>query len=67
MGNGPPPIGGNSPPSPQTEEAAVELVPVAGAEVISGCANRRHRGASGRGGGTPQPSRKRKRGFSNLR
>jgi hypothetical protein len=63
----------NSPPlSPRAEEAVVELVPAAGVEApAAGPSVEASAGAAGAPAGVtevpPQPSRKRKRGFSNLR
>jgi hypothetical protein len=60
------------PPSPRAEEAAVGLVPVAGAEALAaGLSVEAPAGATEAPAGAtevpPQPSRKRKRAFSNLR
>jgi hypothetical protein len=71
-GGGPPEKWNPPPPSPWVAEAVVELVPVAGAEAPAtrssvGGARGRHGGTGGRDGGSPEPLRKRRRGFSNLR
>jgi hypothetical protein len=53
------------PPSPRAAEVAVELVPVAGADAPAMGSSME--APAGDTVAPPEPSRKRKRGFSNLR
>jgi hypothetical protein len=71
-GSGPPLIGGNQHPHPHGRGDSREINPqgrcgAARHRVISGGAGGHRGGARRHGAGAPQPSRKRKRGFSSLR
>jgi hypothetical protein len=67
MGSEPPPIGGIPRPRRHGPRRRPWSWYLWRARVIGGGAIRHRGGTSGRDGGTPQPSRMRKRGFSNLR
>jgi hypothetical protein len=72
MGSGPPPTGGNPRPVATSRKSGRGIGSRRGRgtarrRAVRGSASGRHGGTSGCSGGTPQPSRKRKWGFSNLR